>query len=479
MSTRPEDVPVNFPNRFTAPDADYPDGSAKNDTTGVAGDGTPFEKAMLNDIYGEQQAKLALGGIVPSGNSETVLASDQVDAMRRFTILPYVATLDYLVNGYTRGSDGNLYQCLVANGPSSTVVDPTVDIVGFWVLVTPKNPRDNLLINGDFQVAQRGTNFTPDDGIYTLDRWRATRSGSAFFVASQDADIPTQSESSDTAGFSLKLDVTTSDASIGSTEYNTIGQPVEGYNIKHLLNREITLSFWVKATKTGVYCAAFRNSGKDRSYVVEFTIDSSDTWEKKSITITLHDGASGTWDFTNGIGLTVDFVLAAGTNFHTAPDVWQTGDFIATANQVNGVDSLSNDFRVALVKLEAGNGPTAFKHRPFGEELALCQRYFEKSYNVDVVPGTVTTNGIMYVSPGRGGSAPAHIGFNTLKRATPSMTAYNPNTLNLTGSWRDVTAGADRTISFGFVGEQGGGVTIVAAADGNAVQGHWTAESEL
>ena len=479
MSTRPIDVPVNA-GRITAPDENYPDGSAKNDTTGVAGDGTPFEKALLNDLYGEQQAKLFEGGITPSGNSETALVSDQVDAMRRFTILPYVATLDYLVNGYARGSDGNLYQCLVANGPASAVVDPITDVANFWVLVTPKNPRDNLLINGDFQVAQRGVSFPAVGslGEYTLDRMRFERTGEAEYTVTQDTDIPAQSEASDTGGFSFKVDVTTLDSSIDTNNRGFFGQRVEGYNIKHLLNREITHHFWVKAIKTGIYCVAFQNSGVDRSYVVEYTIDNSDTWEKKSITITMHDGASGAWDFTNGIGLSVDFTLVAGANFQTTPDAWQTGNFLATANQVNGADSLSNDFRVALVKLEAGNGPTAFKHRSFGEELALCLRYFEKSYDYEDAPGDIVAAGAHQSSMGRSGTESISVPFSVPKRTTPAIVFYNP-TDGASGNWEDISAAVPINMSSSLAGTGRFTAATAGAIETNVVQGHWTARSEL
>jgi hypothetical protein len=102
----------------------------------------------------------------------------------------------------------------------------------------------------------------------------------------------------------------------------------------------------------------------------------------------------GTWDYTNGIGLQINWILMSGTDKHTTPDTWQSGNLLATSNQVNACDSASNDFKLSQVKLEKGTVATPFVARPFSEELALCQRYYEKSYNVDVDPGTVTEAGV-------------------------------------------------------------------------------------
>ena len=126
-----------------------------------------------------------------------------------------------------------------------------------------------------------------------------------------------------------------------------------------------------------------------------YTINSANTWEKKTITFTL-DASSGTWDFTNGVGLQIRWTLAAGSNYQTATDgVWGTALY-ATANQVNGLDSSDNYFLLTGVQLEKGSAATPFEYRHFAEELALCQRYFEKSYEQSTTPGTATSVGRIF-----------------------------------------------------------------------------------
>jgi hypothetical protein len=125
-----------------------------------------------------------------------------------------------------------------------------------------------------------------------------------------------------------------------------------------------------------VHCVGLANSAtSDRSYVKEYTITTANTWEYKTITVSGGLITSGTWDWTNGIGLRLRFTLAAGTTFHTTADAWQTGDFFATANQVNVMDNTSNDFFLTGVQLEPGPVATPFEQRPIGTELALCKRY--------------------------------------------------------------------------------------------------------
>jgi hypothetical protein len=236
----------------------------------------------------------------------------------------------------------------------------------------------NVIINGNMDIWQRGTSFAAiahDD--YSADRFKYKKVGTMVHTASQSTDVPTEAESGIKSNYSLKLDCTTADAAMGAADRNRLMYIVEGYDYAPLKDNAVTLSFWVKAVKTGTYCIGFINNGSDRSYVVEYTIDSASTWEKKTITLTF-DQSGGTEDYTNGAGLYISWTISAGTNFHTTADAWQNGNYFATANQVNGVDNTANDFYLAQVKLELGAGATAFVARPIGEELALCKRYFER-----------------------------------------------------------------------------------------------------
>lgn len=240
----------------------------------------------------------------------------------------------------------------------------------------------NVIINGDFNVWQRNTSFTSiADGAYCADRWTYYKSGAMVHDISRSSDVPSLAQAGRLFNYSLLMDCQTIDASIGASDFCVIQQRVEGYNWLPLAQKPVTLSFWVKATKTGKYCASLGNGSPfDKSIVKEFTINASDTWEYKTLTFTASP-ASGTWDFTNGLGIRVSICLAAGSSYQTTADVWQNTNYFATSNQVNACDSASNNFRLCGVQLEAGSIATPFEQRSFQHELTLCQRYYQFVYS--------------------------------------------------------------------------------------------------
>lgn len=232
----------------------------------------------------------------------------------------------------------------------------------------------NKIINGKMEIAQRGTSFPAmASGYYSLDRWRFDSISNAVITVSQQADVPANSEFQSC----LRTAVTTADTSIAAGEIAGLLQIIEGYNSRDLVGKSFTLSFWVRSSKTGVHCVKFGNAGADRSYVVEYIIDVANTWEHKTVTVAGGLITAGTWNWTNGVGMSVVFALAAGSNFQTSPNAWQTGNFSATSNQVNCLDTIGNIFAITGVQLEAGPVATPFEHRPYGIELAMCQRYYE------------------------------------------------------------------------------------------------------
>ncbi len=285
----------------------------------------------------------------------------------------------------------------------------------------------NRIINGDMRISQRGTTFAtldPASGTYTLDRWQFAGGSAGRVTIAQSSAVPNNTFSS-----SLYGDVVTADTSIAASDVVFIQQTIEGFNARDLIGTTFTISFWVYSTKTGVFCVALRNSGADRSYVAEYTVSASNTWEYKTITVSGGLITSGTWDWTNGIGFRLAFALACGTTFQTTSGAWQTGNFIGTSNQVNALDSTANDFYITGVQLEPGSVATPFERRSYGQELALCERYYEKSYNLAAVPGTnvgpntgewvsVAVNAADYNDFGR-------CSFRTRKRASPTMSIWS------------------------------------------------------
>jgi hypothetical protein len=314
-------------------------------------------------------------------------------------------------------------------------------------------PADNLIIGGDFSLNpwQRGTSFVPvADGEYTADRWLVLKNTTAVCDVVQSADAPSPALAGVLSPNCYRVNVTTADASIGSGEYLAIAQRIEGYNFTRIAQNIFCVSMWVKTNKIGTYCVAFRNSVADRSYVAEFTVSTPDVWTKYTFIITASP-TGGTWDYTNGIGLEVCIVLAAGATYQTTPNAWQTGNFFATSNQVNGLDSNSNYFSFNLVQVEGGSIPRQFFIRTITEEIGLCQRFFVKTYNIDVLPGTPATFAGVLIqrSPTAGLGVDAifmNWAFPVSMRAVPTVTPYSPFD-GASNNMYDVDNGTNRAAS--------------------------------
>ena len=233
----------------------------------------------------------------------------------------------------------------------------------------------NLIINGGMAVSQRGTSFTGlANNAYSLDRFLYYESGDSVSDVSQSTDTPNNNFNN-----SLKLDVTTADTSVAAGDLTCFLQKIEGLNSYKLGwgtsdAKSVTLSFYVKSTKTGVHSGAFKNSAQDRSYVFEYTVNSSNTWEFKTVTVA--GDTSGTWLTTNGIGVQVTFALMAGTDFTKAAGSWGTGNNYGSDNQVNVMDSTSNEWYITGIQLEVGEQATPFEHESYAATLQKCLRYF-------------------------------------------------------------------------------------------------------
>jgi len=239
----------------------------------------------------------------------------------------------------------------------------------------------NLIIGGDFTTNpwQRGTSFTAIG--YTADRWYWNNSSAAAFSILKTADAPTAAEAGVYTQDCLHIDCTTADASVAAGDFALLAQFVEGKDCVSLGfgqsgTRYVTLSFWVKATKTGTYCASIRNSANSRSYVKEYSVSTTNTWEYKSLVFPVD--TSGTWLYDTGVGLRIVWAVMCGSTYQTTADTWAAGVYAATSNQVNGFDSTSNDFKLALVQLEAGAVASSFQPRSVSDEWWLCRRYYRQ-----------------------------------------------------------------------------------------------------
>ena len=166
-----------------------------------------------------------------------------------------------------------------------------------------------------------------------------------------------------------------------------------------------------------------------------------------------------------------------GANFQGTADQWNAANDLATSNQVNGVDNTANNFWLAQIKFEIGSSATDFEGEQFGEELARCQRYYEKSYDYDVDPGTSDEDGsIQMTDPVAAGNY--YLRFAVPKRAQATVVGYS--TTGASGKYRDITSGADYDITVSDIGSSGAHVLFTSSEAIDEHKGfHWTASAEL
>jgi len=238
----------------------------------------------------------------------------------------------------------------------------------------------NRIINGAMVIDQRnaGASVTPTTNSYTLDRWIGNNAAASKFTVQQSSTAPT--------GFSNSLLVTSSSAYTPSaSEPFYVSQRIEGFNAADLMwgtanAQTVTLSFWVRSSLTGTFSGSFQNSATDYSYPYTYTISSANTWEYKTVTVV--GPTSGTWiGATNGIGLRLYFSMGAGSTYQGTAGAWAAADYRSSTGSTSVVGTNGATWYITGVQLEVGSTATSFDYRPYGTELALCQRYYAR-YNM-------------------------------------------------------------------------------------------------
>ena len=239
----------------------------------------------------------------------------------------------------------------------------------------------NLFINGAMTISQRGTSFSSTHGNnkYGLDRWNVVvPNTSATLVHSQES-----SGGPDGFKYWLKASPSVVDTSIGGSDYGFIEQKIEGYNIAparfgYSDAKNLTMTFRFKTNKPGTYCWMFRNGGyANRNLIHEFTPVADGNWQ--TISFTIPGDTGGTWHADHNSGLMVSLSVANGSNLQSSTtDTWFGGQYYhSTPNQVNFLDSTSNELGITGCQIEIGDVATEFEHRSHSDELDRCMRYYE------------------------------------------------------------------------------------------------------
>ena len=346
----------------------------------------------------------------------------------------------------------------------------------------------NRIINGAMMIDQRnaGTEVNPAvTGIYYLDRWLTGSTAASKFKIGQNAGSVTPP-----AGFINYLGCTSLSAyTAGASEVFNVQQRIEGLNVANLdwgtaSAATVTLSFWVRSSLTGTFGGSLRNSAADRSYPFSYTISSANTWEQKTVTIA--GDTSGTWLKTNGIGINIGFALGAGATISTAAGAWAAGNYLSATGATSVVGTNGATFYITGVQLEKGSVATSFDYRPYGTELQLCQRYYEKSFNIETAPiqngGTVGVFGMAQIVGASTSLIMGHLSYKVTKRTTPgTITLYNPSAANaqIRNSSGSLDWSSSSVQNSGASGVVINGTTAAGSTAGQSATVHWTADAEL
>jgi len=317
------------------------------------------------------------------------------------------------------------------------------NLTGYQTKALNQFAHRNLVINGDMQIAQRGTSVASitTDGYRTVDRWYVNLSSLGTWTQSVENDAPTGS------GFrkSVKMLCTTADASPSASDNLSFQQRIEGQNLQQIKKgtaaaEQLTLSFWVKSNVTGTYIANISDIDNTRQVSKSYTINASGVWEYK--TITFPADTTGALDNDNALSMLVAFWLGSGTTYTsgTLQTTWASNtDANSAVGQVNLASAINNYWQVTGVQLEVGPTATPFEFKSVEDELEECLRYFERiasgdNYRLTIAQAIVSTEIFGVLSFARKRSAP------TISISSAShFTAYRAN---------GASAGSPTTLSF-------------------------------
>jgi len=333
----------------------------------------------------------------------------------------------------------------------------------------------NLIINPSMDIAQRGTGPFVNTG-YTVDRFTMT-TGRSLSI-NRVASVPTWSSSI------YSLELTNASLVTAPASYTTrLIHRVEGYNIRRLKGKNAIFSFNVKGNFNGQSSVTLGNSVLDQSFVQTYNITTG--WTRVVIKISSNDFSVGTWDLFNGIGLDISWNLESSADLQSAnTGSWQNSLILGTPSDYKFNDTMGNKVWISDVALHEGIEEIPFEKltRDYPKELQLCQRYFEKSYDIDTPVGTLNSfHGRFHASVNSNGRWSVFTTFKVQKRSIPLLLAYSPTTGNL-NNYIDETVNLQRPIGFTEVGEWSCSITNLGAnvtTSSGQISIHWTADAEL
>jgi hypothetical protein len=445
-------------NGVTAPTAQY----TSAEETKLAGIEASADVTDSTNVLAGLAGQVAVAATFePTGDTST---GDNA-AMGYTSVLGAILTGQGSTNDVTLVNDADATVLGIPTGTTNVTMAGALAVTGGITGVTALNGgqlggRRNIIYNGAMNLAQRSASVTglgAASGFFTTDRWQMHNNASAGrYTMAQVADGP--------PGFlnCTKLSCTTADTSIAAGELIILGQNLEGQDLQQIKKgtasaEQLTLSFWVKGNATATYVAELYDGDNGRQISKTFAVTTS--WAK--ITLLIPADTTGAFDDDNANSLSLNIWLHAGATWAGGTlnsSAWAANN---NANRAVGIssflDATSRTFFITGVQMEIGATGTEFEHRTYGDELALCQRYYQKAGANSIFRGNATVTGVHYY----------WMPFSTEMRASPTMSVGSPSYSNATGA------------GFYNIATQGGELVVTISSAGGYAFIPWTAASEI
>jgi hypothetical protein len=348
--------------------------------------------------------------------------------------------------------------------------------------ISPENTFGfrNRIINGAMTIDQRnaGASVTPTGANpYGIDRWSGILTQASKYSFQQNAGAVTPP-----TGYINYLGVTSLSAyAVLAGDTFALSQSIEGLNIADLAwgtanAKTVTLSFQVYSSLTGTFGGSLNNSAANRSYPFSYSVPTANTWTTVSVTIA--GDTTGTWLATNGIGIQVRFGLGSGSTYSGTAGAWTASNIVQPTGSVSVVGTNGATFYITGVQLEVGSNATSFEYRPITTELAMCQRYFVKSYSQSVTVPTNSSTGFLRTRA-YGNNYGAFVWLlSVTMRTAPTAAIYNQNT-SAVNSWYNADSPSNVAANVSSTGEQSITVESSALVSNNTYLFQLTGSSEL